>query len=73
LGAFANVATAAPVVAVEYYYAAWDHYFMTANPAEEAILDAGTIRGWTRTGQTFLADDSAALWRQPSLIYADDN
>jgi mono/diheme cytochrome c family protein len=40
--------------AVEFYHAAFDHYFVSAAPAEIAALDAGTtIRGWTRTGGTF--------------------
>ena len=40
--------------AVEFYHAAFDHYFVTAAPAEIAALDAGTtIRGWARTGGTF--------------------
>jgi N-acetylneuraminic acid mutarotase len=45
-----------PVVglAVEYYYVAWDFYFVTASPAEAAALDAGAFSGaWKRTGQVF--------------------
>ena len=35
---------------VEFYHAAFDHYFITWMPAEIAILDAGTqIAGWART------------------------
>jgi hypothetical protein len=46
----------APAVAViEYYWAARDHYFMTAIPAEIAALDTGTFGGWVRTGQTLNA------------------
>ena len=37
--------------AVEFVNAALGHFFMTANPAEIAILDAGTA--WQRTGQSF--------------------
>ncbi len=44
---------AAPVPVVEYYWAARDHYFMTANPAEIAALDASAPGGWVRTGQSF--------------------
>ena len=40
---------------VEYYWAARDHYFVTANPAEIAALDASPPGGWTRTGQSFSA------------------
>ena len=40
--------------AVEFYNASLDHYFLTHIDAEIAILDAGvTIKGWTRTGQSF--------------------
>lgn len=41
-------------VAVEYYHAQLDHYFITAIAAEVAALDAGTaIQGWRRTGGQF--------------------
>jgi N-acetylneuraminic acid mutarotase len=40
--------------AVEYYYAAWNYYFVTSFPDEIAALDAGAFGGlWQRTGQTF--------------------
>lgn len=39
--------------AIIYYHAGLDHYFMTANPAEQARLDGGLTAGWQRTGQTF--------------------
>jgi predicted dienelactone hydrolase len=39
---------------IEYYNAALGHYFLTAEPAEAAMLDAGVIvPGWTRTGFAF--------------------
>jgi predicted dienelactone hydrolase len=39
---------------VEYYNASLDHYFMTSDPTEVAILDAGQqIPGWQRTGYAF--------------------
>ena len=40
---------------VEYYYAGFDDYFITANPLEIQGLDAGVHPGWVRTGLTFLA------------------
>ncbi|MFO1312398.1 MAG: sialidase family protein [Burkholderiales bacterium] len=43
----------APGTAVEYYHAAFDHYFITSLPAEIAALDAGTLTGWSRTGRGF--------------------
>ena len=40
--------------AVEYYHAGFNHYFITANPAEISGLDGGAYGGvWQRTGQTF--------------------
>jgi len=40
--------------AIEYYNPALDHYFMTADPTEIGILDAGVqIPGWSRTGYEF--------------------
>jgi len=44
---------AAPVPVVEYYWAARDHYFITANPVEIAALDASPPGGWARTGESF--------------------
>jgi predicted dienelactone hydrolase len=41
-------------IAIEYYNPNLDHYFMTADPNEVAILDAGqVIAGWQRTGYAF--------------------
>ncbi len=40
--------------AVEYFNARLGHFFVTANPEEIAMLDAGAFDGqWRRTGQTF--------------------
>ncbi len=40
--------------AVEYYYAGWNHYFVTSFPDEIAALDGGAFGGlWKRTGETF--------------------
>jgi len=38
--------------AIEYYYAARDHYFVTPLAAEIAALDTGYFPGWARTGHT---------------------
>jgi serine protease len=43
------------VSAVEYYWAARDHYFITADTAEVAALDSGKFVGWQRTGYSFSA------------------
>ena len=40
---------------VEYYYAGFDDYFITANEIEIQALDNGALPGWVRTGLTFLA------------------
>jgi hypothetical protein len=48
-------------LAVEYYYADWNFYFVTSNPAEIAALDGGAFGGlWKRTGQTF------TVWTGPT-------
>ena len=51
----AATVTAPPTaIAVEFRHAGLDHYFLTHVVNEIAILDAGvTIKGWTRTGQSF--------------------
>ena len=48
-----DAGASAVVSAIEYYYAAWDMYFVTAIPEEIAKLDAGVFPGWTRTGLSF--------------------
>ena len=53
LAAWGGAAAAANPVAVEYYHAALDHYFVTAAPGEIAALDTAAIPGWARTGQVF--------------------
>ena len=56
----------APAAAVvEFFRASVGHYFMTANSAEIAALDAGEIAGWARTGQTFTAYASSAAGHVP--------
>jgi serine protease len=48
-----SVAEGGLATVVEFYNAAQDHYFITADTAEIALLDQGVMRGWTRTGETF--------------------
>lgn len=55
----AFAASAATVQAIEYYHAAFDHYFVTANADEIAKLDSGYFSGWQRTGQAFAVSDAA--------------
>jgi probable HAF family extracellular repeat protein len=39
--------------AIEYFHAAYGHYFVTTVSSEIAALDAGVPAGWVRTGQSF--------------------
>lgn len=53
-------ATAQTATAVEYYYAAWDYYFVTAFADEIAVLDGGGFgANWKRTGETFIVATQA--------------
>jgi len=54
---------------IEYYNAALDHFFLTAIPAEIHALDAGTLRGWARTLQSFSAFAQAASGKNPVCRY----
>jgi hypothetical protein len=38
--------------AIEYYHAGFDHYFLSAEPSDIDALDAGTLKGWQRTGES---------------------
>jgi lysyl endopeptidase len=49
------------ILVVEYYYAGFDDYFITANPVEIEGLDNGAHPGWVRTGLTFLAYSDPAV------------
>jgi hypothetical protein len=40
---------------VEYFHAAFSHYFITNMPAEIAALDSGRFAGWARTNRSFNA------------------
>jgi hypothetical protein len=49
------------IVAVEFYYPAWNFYFETSFPDEIEGLDGGAYGGvWKRTGQTFYVWPTAA-------------
>ena len=50
--ACATVARASET-AIEFYHAAFDHYFVSALAPEIDALDAGRLVGWTRTGRGF--------------------
>jgi len=40
-------------LAIEYYHATLDHYFISALDADIAALDSGALKGWARTGRSF--------------------
>jgi serine protease len=44
------------VQVIDYYHAGLNHYFITANLSEQALLDSGVTGGWTRTGASFEAE-----------------
>lgn len=51
---------------VEYYHAGFDHYFVTADPGEIAMLDGGAFGGaWRRTGQFFMTYANATAGTAP--------
>ena len=52
-------------VAIEYYHAEFDHYFITTLADEITKLDNGTIAGWARTGRQFNVFASAAAGLSP--------
>ncbi|HEY2967292.1 MAG TPA: S8 family peptidase [Casimicrobiaceae bacterium] len=75
---FVSKALAVKTAAVEYYYAAWNFYFVTAAQAEIAALDGGAFGGlWRRTGQQFnvytlagAPTSSSTVWRFFSTIFS---
>ena len=70
LTSMAPVAPPSSIVAVEYYYPAWNFYFVTAAPAEIAALDGGAFGGaWKRTGQQFNVYTLAGAPASSSTVY----
>ena len=66
LALVASSAHAGLGTAVEFYNRKNNHYFLTANAAEAAMLDAGTtVKGWTRTGGQFTVFTTPADGLQP--------
>ena len=65
-----TAAPAVPVPVIEFYNASLDHYFITWVTDEIAKLDAGTtIKGWTRTGQSFKTYTAAQPGTSPVCRY----
>jgi cytochrome c553 len=54
--------TPGPIV-VEYYEPELDHYFLTADAAEQAFVDAGGAGRWLRTGNAFRGGGSTQVCR----------
>ena len=55
----------AEIPAVEFYHAGFDHYFLSADPAEIAGLDSGVFSGWARTGESFLVHSAGSYDAAP--------
>ncbi|MFO1305504.1 MAG: hypothetical protein U1F54_17390 [Burkholderiales bacterium] len=65
-GQSASVGAAPPsALAVEFYNAGLDHYFLSHVAAEIADLDNGVHPGWARTGQSFRVFASASAQNSP--------
>ncbi|MCC6197358.1 MAG: hypothetical protein IT518_23130 [Burkholderiales bacterium] len=60
--ATAAIPAAEQTVAVEFYHAAADHYFIAADPAEISDLDTGKHPGWVRTGYRFSVIKAGSTW-----------
>lgn len=57
------------VDAIEFYHAALDHYFLSAEPSDIHALDAGVLRGWQRTGQSILFFGAASPGADPAYRF----
>jgi hypothetical protein len=56
-----NASNPGKAVAVEFYHAGLDDYFITSSTAEISDLDTGVHPGWVRTGLRFLVYSDPAL------------
>ncbi len=68
-GSIYRMSDTGPVAALEFYHAAFDHYFVTTLPAELAALDSGRLSGWMRTGLWFTAYGTAQPGTLPVCRY----
>lgn len=48
---------------VEFYEPGLDHYFITADPQEQSLIDSGAVGSWRRTGNTFRAGGTVPVCR----------
>jgi hypothetical protein len=60
------------VTLIEYYHAAFDHYFVTHLQDEITKLDNGTFAGWSRTGRSFKAWSGAVAGTSPVCRFFSD-
>ena len=58
---FSPVAT--PGTVIEYYNPDLDHYFIAADPGEQAFVDSGTVGRWQRTGSRFASGGNVPVCR----------
>ncbi|WP_239797185.1 InlB B-repeat-containing protein [Candidatus Nitrotoga arctica] len=58
---FSPVAT--PGTVVEYYNPDLDHYFIAADPGEQAFVDSGAVGRWQRTGVRFASGGNVPVCR----------
>jgi hypothetical protein len=54
---------------IEFFHQEFGHYFVTAEAAEAAALDAGSPPGWKRTGLAFKAIDANAMSGLPDCRF----
>lgn len=66
LAVLVQPAGAATEAVIEYYNPWLDHFFMTPLASEIAVLDAGTLVGWNRTGRYF--DGYASAQAAPDAV-----
>jgi len=52
-------------VAIEYYNAELDHYFVTASAPDIDAIDSGRLHGWMPTGETFEVAGGRDIYYQP--------
>ncbi len=52
-----------PGTVVEYYNPDLDHYFIAADPGEQAFVDSGAVGRWQRTGVTFKSGGNVLVCR----------
>lgn len=64
-----QAASAKVVDVIEFYNTKLDHYFVTSLKEEIDKLDSGEIKGWTRTGLSFRAQDKLINGLNPVCRY----